>query len=124
VPDAFALVNGHPVGIRQIDLRQAIIDHLRMAVRIATNLTLPPDLVEEVDRVAGRRNRSAFVEAAIRDRLKREQLRLAIARVAGAWTADEYPEFATSQDVTAWVRERRAEESDPIEDSSRPEPTR
>ena len=84
-----------------------------MAVRIPTNLTLPPELVDEVDRLAGRRNRSAFVEAAIRDRLKRERLRLAMARAAGNWSAAEYPEFATPDNVAEWVRERRAEDSDP-----------
>jgi len=117
VPRTFELVNSHPVGIRRIDPDAPNGDHLRMAVRIPTNLTLPPDLVSEVDRLAGRRNRSAFVEAAIRDRLKREQLRLAMARAAGAWTANDYPEFATPQDVAAWVRERRAEEPEPPDES-------
>ena len=84
-----------------------------MTLRIAANLSLPPDLVDEVDALAGRRNRSAFVEAAIRDRLRRERLRLAMARAAGAWTAKEYPEFETPEQVAAWVRERRAEQTDP-----------
>ena len=82
-----------------------------MATRTATNLSLPPDLVDEVDALAGRRNRSAFVEAAIRDRLRRERLRLAMTRAAGAWAAKDYPEFESSDQVAAWVRERRSEET-------------
>ena len=82
-----------------------------MAVRNPTNLSLPSDLVAEVDEVAGRRNRSAFVEQAIRDRLRREHLRIALERAAGAWKAEDYPEFATSEDVVRWVRERRAEKT-------------
>lgn len=84
-----------------------------MALRIATNLSLPEDLVAEVDAVAGRRGRSAFVEQAVRDRLRRERLRHAMSAAAGAWSAQEYPEFATSEAVVRWVRERRREETGP-----------
>jgi metal-responsive CopG/Arc/MetJ family transcriptional regulator len=84
-----------------------------MAVRIATNLSLPSDLVDEVDAIAGRRNRSSFVEDAIRKQLKRERLRIALEHTAGAWSAEDYPEFATSEQVVEWVRERRRERTQP-----------
>jgi metal-responsive CopG/Arc/MetJ family transcriptional regulator len=80
-----------------------------MAVRTPTNLSLPSDLVEEVDAIAGKRNRSAFVENAIRTQLKRERLRTALERTAGAWSVEDHPEFATSEQVVEWVRERRRE---------------
>lgn len=82
---------------------------LRMTVRTPANLSLPRDLVEDVDAIAGPRNRSAFVEAAIRDRLRRERLRLAIHQSAGAWSADDHPEFTRPADTLEWVRARRAE---------------
>lgn len=82
-----------------------------MAVRSPTNLSLPSDLVAEVDAVAGRRNRSAFVEEAIRTKLKREKLRRAIEEIPGSWSAEDYPEFATSEQVVEWVREQRAMET-------------
>jgi len=88
-------------------------DTLRMTMRRAANLMLPADLVAEIDEVAGPRNRSRFIEEAARAKLKREQLRLAIERTAGAWKAEDYPEFATSQMVVEWVRKIRAEETDP-----------
>ena len=84
-----------------------------MAMRIATNLMLPADLVAEIDEIAGPRNRSRFIEEAARAKLKREQLRIAIDRAAGAWTAEDYPEFATSELVVEWVRKIRAEVTDP-----------
>jgi len=80
-----------------------------MAVRIPTNLSLPEDLVAELDAVAGRRNRSAFVEEAIRVRLKREKLRIAMERARGILTAEDYPEWATSEKVVEWVREQRSQ---------------
>jgi metal-responsive CopG/Arc/MetJ family transcriptional regulator len=84
---------------------------VRMTVRTAANLSLPKDLVDEVDAIAGPRNRSAFVEAAIRDRLRRERLRSVLMTTAGAWSAAAHPEFATSDDVVEWVRARRSEET-------------
>jgi predicted transcriptional regulator len=86
---------------------------MRIAMRIATNLMLPADLVAEIDELAGPRNRSRFIEEAARAKLKREQLRVALERSAGAWKAEDYPEFATSEMVVEWVRKIRAEETDP-----------
>ena len=80
---------------------------LRMSARAPANLSLPRELVEQVDAVAGPRNRSAFVEAAIRDRLRRERLRAAIRSTAGAWSAED--QFSTGEDVVEWVRRSRAE---------------
>jgi predicted transcriptional regulator len=82
-------------------------------MRIPTNITLPADLVAEIDGVAGRRNRSRFIEEAVRAKLKREYFRIAVETVPGAWSAREYPEFATSELVVEWVRRGRAEVTDP-----------
>ncbi len=86
---------------------------VRMALRTPTNLSLPTDLVAELDELAGPRNRSAFVEEAIRARIRRERFRRAIEDTAGAWDAAEHPEFRTPADTAAWVRARRAELTDP-----------
>jgi hypothetical protein len=80
---------------------------VRMTVR--TNLLLPKELVDEVDRYAGPRGRSRFVAEALTERLRRERLREAVARTAGAWS--DLPAFKTADDVVAWVRARRAEET-------------
>lgn len=84
---------------------------MRMAVRIPTNLTLPSDLVEEIDEIAGPRGRSRFVEEAVRRAVKRERLRIAATRAAGAWR--DHPLFPNSEAVVEWVRRGRAEETDP-----------
>lgn len=82
-----------------------------MSVR--TNLLLPEDLVEELDRVAGPRNRSKFVAEAIRYRLKRERLRQAWEASFGVLKAEDHPHWATSEMVVEWVRAMRAEVTDP-----------
>jgi metal-responsive CopG/Arc/MetJ family transcriptional regulator len=81
-------------------------------MNVRTNLLLPKELVEEVDRFAGERGRSRYVAEALRQRLKRDRLREMIDATAGAWSADQYPEFATSELVVDWVRARRAEVTD------------
>ncbi len=74
-------------------------------------LTLPPDLLAEVDALAGARGRSRFIEEATRAALRRERLRAMHRTVAGALRAEDYPEWATDEDVVAWVQRSRAEES-------------
>ena len=77
--------------------------------RIPVNLSLPENLVRDLDWVSGPRNRSAFAEEAIRKAIQRERLRVAIERTAGSLRAEDYPHWRTSEDVVEWVREMRAE---------------
>jgi len=84
---------------------------------VPTNLSLPADLVAALDEVAGPRNRSRFVEEALRRAIRREQFRIAGERFAGSLKAEDYPHWRTSEDVVAWVREMRAEVTDPGDDA-------
>jgi len=81
--------------------------------RVPTNLSLPEDLVAALDEVAGPRNRSAFAEAAIRREIRRHRFYLVGKQLAGSLDPDDYPHWQSSEDVVAWVREIRAEETDP-----------
>ena len=81
------------------------------AKRIPVNLSLPEDLVRDLDEVAGPRNRSAFAEQALRRAIKREQFRIAGEKAAGSLDMRHYPHWRTSEDVVRWVREMRAEET-------------
>jgi hypothetical protein len=80
---------------------------VRMSVR--TNLLLPEDLVEQLDRVAGPRGRSRYVADAVRDRIKRDERMAALREAAGAWK--DHPLFPTDQAVVDWVRALRSEET-------------
>jgi predicted transcriptional regulator len=79
--------------------------------RIPVNLSLPEDLVAQLDEVAGPRKRSAFAEEALRRAIKREQFRIAGEKVAGSLDMRHYPHWRTSEDVVNWVRMMRAEET-------------
>ena len=87
-----------------IEAREARSDR-----RIPVNMSLPQELVRQLDEVAGPRNRSTFAEEALRRAIRREQLRLSIERTAGSLKAEDYPHWRTSEDVVRWVEEMRAE---------------
>jgi metal-responsive CopG/Arc/MetJ family transcriptional regulator len=82
-------------------------------MNVRTNLLLPRELVEEVDHFAGVRGRSRYVAEALRARLKRDRFRQMVDATAGVLKAEDYPEWATSDQVVEWVRERRREVTDP-----------
>lgn len=81
---------------------------VRMSVR--TNLLLPEEVVEALDRVAGPRGRSRYVAEALRERIRRDERMIALRSVAGIWK--DHPEFPTDESVVEWVRELRREKTD------------
>ena len=74
-------------------------------------MSLPEELVRQLDEVAGPRNRSAFAEDALRRAIKREQFRIAARAVRRFAEGRGLPTLAYLRDVVAWVREMRAEET-------------
>ncbi len=91
----------------------AIVVRHSVRMNVRTNLLLPKELVDEVDKFAGERGRSRYVAEALRTKLKRDRLKDAIERTAGVLDAQDYPEWSTSEKVVEWVRARRAEPTDP-----------
>ena len=78
-----------------------------MSVR--TNLLLPEDVIEGLDRVAGPRGRSRYVAEAVRERIRRDERWAAVSAAAGIWR--DHPEFPTDESVVEWVRRGRAEKT-------------
>ena len=76
-----------------------------------TNLTLPEDLLREVDKLAGPRGRSRYVADAVAQRVKRDRLLKALDSSFGTLVpAGGRP--MTRREVSAWVRKLRTEETD------------
>jgi predicted transcriptional regulator len=74
-----------------------------------TNLTLPADLLAEVDELAGPRGRSRYVAEAVAQRVKRDRLGKAIRDTAGVMRGKEG--WMSPEQAVAWVDELRAEET-------------
>jgi metal-responsive CopG/Arc/MetJ family transcriptional regulator len=72
---------------------------------VRTNVTLPEDLMRQVDELAGSRGRSAFVADAVAQKVKREKLRRAIEETRGALVGT--PDYMTPEESYRWVREQR-----------------
>jgi len=77
---------------------------------VRTHVVVPGELIQAVDRVAGKRRRSRFVEEAIREKLSRQLLSAALAATAGALSPADYPEWDTPEKVSAWVKVGRQED--------------
>lgn len=76
-----------------------------------THVVLPDELVREVDALVGPRKRSEFIEDALRAKLQRERQKWAIERGAGVLKAEDYPGWASSEMIRAWVRADRQGQS-------------
>lgn len=75
-----------------------------------TNLTLPQELIQEVDEIAGPRGRSRYVAEAVAQRVKRDRLGKAIRETAGIMVGK--PGWMSPDEVVRWVDELRSEDSD------------
>ena len=74
-----------------------------------TNVTLPVDLLVEVDRYAGPRGRSRYVAEAVAQRVRRDALGAAIRDTAGAMAGR--PGQMSAEEVVRWVADLRSEET-------------
>jgi metal-responsive CopG/Arc/MetJ family transcriptional regulator len=75
-----------------------------------TNVTLPEELLREVDELAGPRGRSQFVSDAVEAKVKRERLRKALDATRGALVGT--PSYMTPEESYRWIRSMRDEERD------------
>ena len=77
---------------------------------MGTRVVLPDDLIQEIDRVAGAQKRGAFIEEAVRERLRREAVSAALEATAGSLRAEDYPEWDSPEAVSRWVRNLRRQD--------------
>ena len=71
------------------------------------HIVVPEELIEEIDRIAGKRKRSRFVEEAIREKLAREAMGRALEKSAGILNPADYPHWETPEKTDAWIRASR-----------------
>jgi hypothetical protein len=78
---------------------------------------LPEELVEEVDKIAGKRGRSRFIAEAVEAQLRRERQKAAFESARGILKGkeDEYPHWATPEKTREWVRKQRAADDERLQ---------
>lgn len=77
------------------------------------NITFPADLADSLEELVPRGQRNRFVVEATERALRHERLAKALDESYGAWSDEDYPNLATSDDIERFVRSLR--ESWPIE---------
>ncbi len=75
-----------------------------------TNVTLPIELLAQVDQLAGPRGRSQFVAQAVAAKVKRERLRKAIDATQGVFVGT--PWHMSPDEAYRWVRSMRDDDSE------------
>jgi hypothetical protein len=65
------------------------------------------DLVASIDKIVGKRGRSAFLVEVIRDEVQRLAQRRALKAAVGSWKDENHPEL--KRGAAAWVEQMRNE---------------
>jgi metal-responsive CopG/Arc/MetJ family transcriptional regulator len=73
-------------------------------------------MIEEIDRIAGKRRRSQFIEDAVRAKLVNARQFEAIRDSFGILKSEDYPEWSTPEKISEWVRKQREPGDEWIED--------
>lgn len=74
-----------------------------------TNVTLPTEVIAEIDELAGPRGRSAYVAEAVQARLKRDRMRRILDETRGA--AVGHSQWKDADEAYRWVRSLREDQS-------------
>lgn len=72
-----------------------------------THVTLPDELVREVDELVGKRGRSRFIAEATHRRLRMELQLKVLHETAGTLDMSRHPEWSTPAKVASWIRALR-----------------
>lgn len=85
-----------------------------MAEKKRTHVVVPKELMEEIDRLSGKRKRSWFITQAVRKEIQRLNFLKAVKETAGAWKDEDHPEF--KKGVDNWVRSLREEDENRLKE--------
>lgn len=73
---------------------------------IRTHISLPQDLLRDIDALVGKRARSAFIAEAARSAVERRKQITALKQAAGSWKDHLHPELGDG--AAEWVRKLRS----------------
>ena len=76
-------------------------------MKAKAHIVLNSCILDEIDRIAGKRRRSFCIEQATIEKLEREKFLKVLEETKGAWSDKRHPELKTSKDMEQYVREKR-----------------
>jgi len=83
----------------------------------AAHVALPVDVVAGIDKLVGKRSRSAFLTELAQREIKIRRQREVLRETAGAWKSEDHPELA--QGAAAWIRQIRTLDDERFEELER-----
>lgn len=83
------------------------------------HVLLPKELLDDIDKIAGKRERSKFIAEAADEQLKRMRRWVAATEVAGSLAESHIPEWATPESTSEWVRKLREEWDERLSEETR-----
>ena len=107
--DVVVVTIRHAVVLEETAVGRRICHTVSVSINVSkrAHVILPIELVADIDRLVGKRGRSAFLAEVARDEIMRRQQRLALQASAGAWKDEDHPELKGGS--AAWVRQMRSE---------------
>ena len=72
-----------------------------------THITLPNEVLTDLDRLVEKRNRSRFIAEAVRNAVLIARQKEALHQAAGSWKDKDHPELKAG--AAAWVKKLRRE---------------
>lgn len=82
---------------------------------VRTEIELPRDLIEKIDRLAGPEGRANFITGAVEERVRRNGLLAVLDDPSFGINLADYPQWSSSEKVSEWVRRMRRGGSDQAE---------
>jgi hypothetical protein len=81
------------------------------------HIVLPDDLIAEVDKLAGPRRRSQFIEEAVRAKVINERQKRAAKRLSeSGGLQHKNPDWSTPEKTSEWVRKMREQDNQRLEE--------
>lgn len=81
-----------------------------MSVKTRAHVIVDESILKEIDRLAGKKKRSSFIEDAAKKELQRLNQLSLLRRLKGAWKYADHPDMQGKDGTYKWVRKLRHEE--------------
>ncbi len=81
------------------------------------HVVLPIEVVADIDKLVGKRGRSAFLTEIAQREIKMRRQRETLRETAGAWKSEDHPELARGS--AEWVRQIRSLENQRFDEQER-----
>lgn len=81
-----------------------------MSVKTRAHVIVDESILREIDRLAGKKKRSSFIEDAAKKELQRLNQLVLLRKLKGAWKSMDHPDMQGKEGTYKWVRKLRHEE--------------